>query len=100
VPGGVNRVILCTDGDFNVGLTQRGDLESLIEEKPRAACILTVLGFGMGNYKDSTLELLSNKGNGNYGYVDDFLGGAPSAGGPDAGHPGHGGQGCEDPGGV
>lgn len=72
VEGGVNRVILCTDGDFNVGLTQRGDLESLIEEKARSGVFLTVLGFGMGNYKDSTLELLSGKGNGNYGYVDDF----------------------------
>ena len=72
VKGGVNRVILCTDGDFNVGLTQRGDLESLIETEAKSGVYLTVLGFGMGNYKDSTLELLSNKGNGNYGYVDDF----------------------------
>lgn len=72
VEGGVNRVILCTDGDFNVGLTQRGDLESLIEQEAKSGVYLTVLGFGMGNYKDSTLELLSNKGNGNYGYVDDF----------------------------
>ncbi|HMP75965.1 MAG TPA: von Willebrand factor type A domain-containing protein [Kiritimatiellia bacterium] len=72
VAGGVNRVILCTDGDFNVGLTQRGDLERLIEEQAKSGVYLTVLGFGMGNYKDSTLELLSNKGNGNYGYIDDF----------------------------
>ena len=72
VTGGVNRVILCTDGDFNVGLTQRGDLERLIEEQAKSGVYLTVLGFGMGNYKDSTLELLSNKGNGNYGYIDDF----------------------------
>lgn len=72
VEGGVNRVILCTDGDFNVGLNQRGDLEKLIEEKARSGVFLTVLGFGMGNYKDSTLELLSGKGNGNYGYVDSF----------------------------
>lgn len=72
VTGGVNRVILCTDGDFNVGLNQRGDLESLIENEAKSGVYLTVLGFGMGNYKDSTLELLSNKGNGNYGYVDDF----------------------------
>mgnify|MGYP001361076295 CR=1 FL=1 len=70
--GGVNRVILCTDGDFNVGLTQRGDLERLIEDQAKSGVYLTVLGFGMGNYKDSTLELLSNKGNGNYGYIDDF----------------------------
>jgi len=68
----VNRVILCTDGDFNVGLTQRGDLEQLIEQEAKSGVFLTVLGFGMGNYKDSTLELLSNKGNGNYAYIDDF----------------------------
>ena len=68
----VNRVILCTDGDFNVGLTQRGDLERLIEQEATSGVFLTVLGFGMGNYKDATLELLSNKGNGNYGYIDDF----------------------------
>lgn len=72
VAGGVNRVILCTDGDFNVGLTQRGDLERLIEEKARSGVYLTALGFGMGNQKDSTLELLSGKGNGNHGYIDDF----------------------------
>jgi Ca-activated chloride channel family protein len=69
---GANRVILCTDGDFNVGLTQRGDLERLIEEEAKSGVYLTVLGFGMGNYKDSTLELLSNKGNGNYAYIDTF----------------------------
>ncbi len=68
----VNRVILCTDGDFNVGTIQRGDLESLIEREAKSGVFLTVLGFGMGNYKDSTLELLSNKGNGNYAYIDDF----------------------------
>jgi Ca-activated chloride channel family protein len=71
-PEAMNRVILCTDGDFNVGLTQRGDLERLIEEQARSRIFLSVLGFGMGNYKDSTLELLSNKGNGNYAYIDDF----------------------------
>ncbi|HMO50811.1 MAG TPA: von Willebrand factor type A domain-containing protein [Kiritimatiellia bacterium] len=70
--GAVNRVILCTDGDFNVGLTQRGDLERLIEQEAKSGVFLTVLGFGMGNYKDSTLEILSNKGNGNYAYIDDF----------------------------
>jgi Ca-activated chloride channel family protein len=68
----VNRVILCTDGDFNVGTVQRGDLEAMIEREAKSGVFLTVLGFGMGNYKDSTLELLSNKGNGNYAYIDDF----------------------------
>ncbi len=71
-PKAVNRVILCTDGDFNVGVTQRGDLERLIEKQAKTGVFLTALGFGMGNYKDSTLELLSNKGNGNYAYIDDF----------------------------
>ncbi len=70
VEDGVNRVILCTDGDFNVGTVQRGDLVDLIEEKAKSGVQLSVLGFGMGNYKDSTLEGLSNKGNGNYAYID------------------------------
>jgi Ca-activated chloride channel homolog len=70
VPGGVNRVILCTDGDFNVGVTNQADLVRLIEEKAKSNVFLTVLGFGYGNLKDSTLELLANKGNGNYGYID------------------------------
>ncbi len=67
---GVNRVILCTDGDFNVGITNRSQLVRLIEQKAKSGIFLTVLGFGMGNYKDSTLEQLADKGNGNYGYVD------------------------------
>ena len=70
VQGGVNRVILCTDGDFNVGVTAQGDLTRLIEQKADGGVFLTVLGFGMGNYKDSTLEKLADQGNGNYGYID------------------------------
>jgi secreted protein with Ig-like and vWFA domain len=70
IAGGANRVILCTDGDFNVGMTGDGDLTRLIEEKAKSGVFLTVLGFGMGNYKDGTLERLADKGNGNYGYVD------------------------------
>lgn len=69
---GANRVVLCTDGDFNVGVTNDGDLTRLIEEKAESGVFLTALGFGMGNYKDSTLEGLADKGNGNYGYVDNF----------------------------
>lgn len=69
-PEGINRVILCTDGDFNVGVTSRAALLELVQEKARSRVYLTVLGFGMGNYKDGTLELLSNKGNGTYGYID------------------------------
>jgi Ca-activated chloride channel family protein len=70
IKGGINRVILATDGDFNVGVTNQGDLTRLIEEKAKSGVFLTVLGFGMGNYKDSNLEKLADKGNGNYAYID------------------------------
>jgi len=73
IDGGVNRVILATDGDFNVGTTNQGDLIRLIEDKAKSGVFLTVLGFGMGNYKDSTLEKLADKGNGNYAYIDTEL---------------------------
>ncbi|WP_226894654.1 vWA domain-containing protein [Luteolibacter marinus] len=67
---GNNRVILCTDGDFNVGTTDQSALVKRVEEQGRTGVYLTVLGFGMGNLKDDMLEILSNKGNGNYAYVD------------------------------
>jgi len=70
IKGGVNRVILATDGDFNVGTTSRGDLVRMIEKKAKSGVFLTVLGFGMGNYKDATMENLADKGNGNYAYID------------------------------
>jgi Ca-activated chloride channel family protein len=70
IRGGTNRVILATDGDFNVGVTNQGDLTRLIEEKAKSGVFLSVLGFGMGNSKDSTLEKLADKGNGNYAYID------------------------------
>jgi Ca-activated chloride channel family protein len=70
IKGGVNRVILATDGDFNVGTTNRGDLTRIIEDKAKSGVFLTVLGFGMGNLKDSTMENLADKGNGNYAYID------------------------------
>ncbi len=70
IPGGVNRVILATDGDFNVGITDRNALLRLIEDKARSGVFLSVLGVGMGNYKDATLETLADKGNGNYAYID------------------------------
>ncbi len=73
IPGGLNRVILCTDGDFNVGVTDQGSLVRLIRKKAKSGVFLTVLGFGMGNLQDSTLEKLADKGNGNYGYVDSEL---------------------------
>jgi Ca-activated chloride channel family protein len=70
VKGGVNRVILATDGDFNVGVTDQGSLLRLIEEKRKSGVALSVLGFGMGNVKDSTMEKLADAGNGNYSYID------------------------------
>ncbi len=71
--GGVNRVVLATDGDFNVGVTNQGDLVRLIEEQASKGVFLTVLGFGTGNLKDSTMEKLADRGNGNYSYIDSLL---------------------------
>jgi Ca-activated chloride channel family protein len=73
IEGGNNRVILATDGDFNVGASSDGEMERLIEKKRDLGVYLTVLGFGMGNYKDSKMEKLSNKGNGNYAYIDNIM---------------------------
>jgi Ca-activated chloride channel family protein len=70
IRGGVNRVILATDGDFNVGITNRDALLRLIEQRAKTGVFLTVLGVGMGNYKDATLEMLADKGNGNFAYLD------------------------------
>ncbi|HEY5925166.1 MAG TPA: von Willebrand factor type A domain-containing protein [Kofleriaceae bacterium] len=70
IKGGINRVILATDGDFNVGTTSEGDLTRLIEDKREHGVFLSVLGFGMGNLKDSTMEKLADRGNGNYAYID------------------------------
>lgn len=70
IKGGINRVILATDGDFNVGTTSQGELIRLIEQKAKSGVFLSVLGFGMGNYKDSTLEKLADTGDGNYAYID------------------------------
>ncbi len=70
IEGGNNRIILATDGDFNVGISSNLSLEKLIEEKRKLNIYITVLGYGMGNYKDDKLELLANKGNGNYAYID------------------------------
>ena len=67
---GNNRVILCTDGDFNVGVTSQSELMSLIEKERASGVFLSVLGFGIGNLKDSTMEKLADKGNGNYAYID------------------------------
>ncbi|MDZ4716480.1 MAG: von Willebrand factor type A domain-containing protein [Cytophagales bacterium] len=72
-PNGNNRIILATDGDFNVGESSNAGMERLIEEKRGDGIFLTVLGFGMGNYKDSKMEILADKGNGNYAYIDNIL---------------------------
>lgn len=72
IKGGNNRVIIATDGDFNVGTSSTGDLQTLIEEKRKSGVFLTCLGFGMGNFKDNHMETLANKGNGNYAYIDNM----------------------------
>ena len=73
IKGGNNRVILATDGDFNVGPSSEGALVRMIEEKRKDGIFLSVLGFGTGNYKDSKMEMLADKGNGNYAYIDNIL---------------------------
>ena len=73
LPNGNNRVILATDGDFNVGVSSDAELDRLIEQKRERGVFLTVLGFGTGNYKDSRMEQLADKGNGNYAYIDTLL---------------------------
>jgi Ca-activated chloride channel homolog len=70
IKNGINRVILATDGDFNVGVTSQGELIRLIEEERTRGIFLSVLGVGTGNLKDSTMEKLADKGNGNYAYLD------------------------------
>lgn len=69
-PKGINRVILATDGDFNVGVTSEGALVRMIEDKRKTGVYLTVLGFGTGNLQDARMEQLADKGNGNYAYID------------------------------
>jgi len=70
IKGGVNRVILVTDGDFNVGVTSQGDLIQLIEEEAKSGVFLSALGVGTDNLKDSTMQKLADKGNGNYAYLN------------------------------
>ncbi len=73
IEGGNNRVILATDGDFNIGMSSNSAMESLIEKKRETGIFLTCLGFGTGNLKDSKMETLADKGNGNYAYIDNLL---------------------------
>jgi Ca-activated chloride channel family protein len=72
IEGGNNRIILATDGDFNVGVSSNGGMERLVEEKRELGVFITVLGFGMGNVKDDKMELIADKGNGNYSYIDNL----------------------------
>jgi len=73
IRGGINRVILATDGDFNVGVTSDNELVTLIEDERRSGVFLSVLGVGTGNLQDAKMELLADKGNGNYAYLDSLL---------------------------
>ena len=73
IKGGNNRVILATDGDFNVGVTNETELTTMIEERRDDGIFLSILGFGMGNLKDGRMETLADKGNGNYAYIDNAL---------------------------
>jgi len=69
---GNNRIIMCTDGDFNVGPSSDGDMEQLITKERDSKVAISIMGFGMGNYKDSKMETLADKGNGNYAYIDNL----------------------------
>ncbi len=73
VKEGNNRVVLATDGDFNIGASSDGEMTRLIEQKRESGVFLTCLGFGMGNYKDSKMESIADKGNGNYAYIDNIM---------------------------
>src|SRR5690606_29986527 len=72
LPGGNNRIILATDGDFNVGPSSDDEMVSLIEEQRKSGVFLSVLGYGMGNYKDNKMQLIADKGNGNHSYIDNI----------------------------
>jgi Ca-activated chloride channel family protein len=72
IKNGNNRIILCTDGDFNVGVSSAEGLETLIENERKSGVFLTVLGYGMGNYKDKKMQVLAQKGNGNHAYIDNL----------------------------
>ena len=72
IKGGNNRIILATDGDFNVGVSSNAEMERLVEKKRENGVFMTVLGFGMGNYKDDKMEIIADKGNGNYAYIDNI----------------------------
>ncbi len=70
IKSGNNRVILCTDGDFNVGVSSNDELVTMVEQERKSGVFLTVLGYGMGNYQDNKMQQLADKGNGNHAYID------------------------------
>jgi Ca-activated chloride channel homolog len=72
IEGGNNRIILATDGDFNVGASSNAEMERMVEKERERGVFITVLGFGMGNYKDDKMEAIANRGNGNYAYIDNI----------------------------
>src|SRR5690606_13956315 len=72
IKGGNNRIIMATDGDFNVGVSSGEDMETLISKERESGVHISILGYGMGNYKDSKMEILANKGHGNYAYIDNI----------------------------
>jgi len=72
IEGGNNRIILATDGDFNVGVSSTSEMERLVEKERESGVFMTVLGFGMGNIKDDKMEVIADKGNGNYAYIDNI----------------------------
>lgn len=72
IKGGNNRIVLCTDGDFNVGVSSNDGLQKLIEEERKSRVFLSILGYGMGNYKDSKMQTLAQAGNGNHAYIDNL----------------------------
>ena len=72
IVGGNNRIIIATDGDFNVGSSSNAEMERMVEKERERGIFITALGFGMGNYKDDKMETIANKGNGNYAYIDNI----------------------------
>ncbi|MDR1090682.1 MAG: DUF3520 domain-containing protein, partial [Prevotella sp.] len=72
IKGGNNRIILCTDGDFNVGISSDDGLQKLIEQERKSGIFLSILGYGMGNYKDKKMQVLAQTGNGNHAYIDNL----------------------------
>ncbi|MDR1092438.1 MAG: VWA domain-containing protein, partial [Prevotella sp.] len=72
IKGGNNRIILCTDGDFNVGVSSDDGLQKLIEQERKSGVFLSILGYGMGNYKDKKMQVLAQTGNGNHAYIDNL----------------------------